>query len=323
MNINPVLYYDRKIRVYDDNFLMPLNPNEILLDFTITCKIDKLNIMFSSNEKEFLNYFNSYFTFSNNFEELTSILLVKIRNTPFNFKDIKWTDGNSNTNKGVDSWGNIIYLIDDIYVKKSPSSLLIDIYVPHINLFNKNMPIIIKLIEGAICDYFIDLGYVPVHSSLVSNEESATLIIGHSQSGKTTLAQKFMDKKYKILSDEYTFVRSDGLIPFGHYIKYYENINNDSLAIENFGDVNRFIYKLDNTYENINLENIIIQRLHSKNDSYLSSYDLRINSDILLKYLHSYPNEFFIDKTITYSMLINITKFLSRKSINFRDSAYI
>lgn len=326
MIINPILFNtNSKIIAFDESLLSPIKYQDIFKSLNTISEIHNLYIIFSSHEKKYLQVLSTYFSMNVKLTGNRSILLIRIQEPKEEFKDIKWLDSNSDINKGIDEWENTIFEFKNIIIKKSISSALLDIYVKNIEDFIKNIALIIKAIEGAICDYFIDLGYLPVHSCLVSNKVNSILILGKSQNGKTTLAKKFEKLNYNILSDEYTFIRANSIIPYGHYLKKY--INNNLLYInqniELFKNINRSVSKIKNNFTPPDLDRIIVQQIHTNSNEIHTNLNKENNAKFLLPYLHNYPNEFFITKNISYNSIIDISHFLLHFPFEYRNNKYI
>ncbi|MNC31538.1 hypothetical protein D3C75_798620 [compost metagenome] len=179
-----------------------------------------------------------------------------------------------------------------------------------------------KVIEGLVIDQYTGLGYLPVHSSLVASDQEAYLILGASQSGKTTFANKLQAEQFEVLSDDITFVGINDVVGMGHYIKRY-SLKEQNGTVEHFQGTYREVVKISRPASIVQINKIFYMELSTMDFREEEILDKQDKLQRMIAYLHLFPNEYFISRQISYTLLIEISKRLANISTLLVTNKYL
>lgn len=309
---SPIIFKTKVIEEFDANFSFAINLKKILKSYTFMSRIDNLSLLFSSEEVVILDYLYKYFDFDSkleNFSQIHLFLFKKIDDLTQLKYDSLFTYKNASVYVGKNTNENTVFYIDDcIYVEKDNAGSLTNIYYLNLDDLKHAYPIIIKIIESIIIEYFLTNGFLPVHCSTGINCETneVCLVLGESRSGKTSYL--IGNKNLKLIGDEYCFFREDKIIPFYLYYKSY--CWNDEDFDENFDGLKRKIYKISKKskkqLKSIN-RIIYLKGTSSKNFQLVSDEDNKIS--LLMEYLSNFPGKIYLNNVKRYfPLVISTTK---------------
>ncbi|MFJ7953012.1 hypothetical protein ACIQZG_15955 [Lysinibacillus sp. NPDC096418] len=326
MPINPVILFTERMEILEKDFLSNFDPKKILGKYNKCFNVGFLTIIISCENNEIFKKLNGYYNLNSKIPKFSSVILIKIEiseETDLE-RDFTWLKNIQGIKKGKDNYNSTIYKYENTIFIKSESSHFLRIIAPCIEDIFTSLSIITKIIEGIIIDQYIGAGYLPVHSCLVKNNSEYKLILGNSQSGKTTFAQNLIEKNFSIISDEITFISNKDIVGFGQYIKEYSTEKNKSNSnIEQYNNVYRKVTKLvenDSSFKEIN--QIYLMGL-SKNPTFSQKVDkFNDKMQIMIKYLHLFPNEYFIDKDISYTLIVEVAKRLANIEVIIVKNQY-
>jgi hypothetical protein len=299
--MNPIIYFTDFLEIYDQELYFPIPKKRLLKRYFLPITVGKFTLLITSNVKEYLSFFSYYFHFDNKIEKYRNVIVVSLDHSEIpegifekNIHGIK---------SGFDSYENKIYCYLNSGAKISESGQYINFSIH--NEMKNLMFFITKVIENEIIKLHLKLGYLPVHSSLCLNENNTySLILGNSQSGKTT----FCTTNQRILiSDELTFLSSFTCLPFGHYYKKY--ITKDSISnvfIESFQSFEREIHKIEKHQTDevslSDIQEIIFLEVGSFESRKLEISSIEEKTKFLLRSLLDIPNHAFLDSS-SFSIL--------------------
>lgn len=304
---SPIIYKTKVIEAFDSNFSFPINLKNILKRNTFVSHIDKLSLLFSSEEMEVIQFLNTYFDFDvsiKDFVQINLFLFEKIKSLA-QLKDnslFLYQNGEVSIGKNIEE--NAVYLIaDSVYVEKDSGGSLCKISYLDCEDLKRAYPIIVKIIESVISEYFLSKGFLPVHSSTAINSQTNEiyLSLGESRSGKTSYFTN--NSNYKLIGDEYCFVREDRIIPFNLYYKSYcwEGEEYD----EDFDGFKRKIHKLTKTPPSPlnSIDKILYIRTNSFDESKLIEDD-NVKITLLMEYLSNFPGKIYLNDVKKYFPLV-------------------
>ncbi|WP_156018377.1 hypothetical protein [Streptococcus ruminantium] len=309
---SPIIFKTKVIEAFDANFSFSINLKKILKSYTFISRIDNLNLLFSSEEVVILDYLHKYFDFDSkleNFSQIHLFLFKKIDDLAQLKYDSLFTYKNSSVYVGKNTNENTVFLIDDcVYVEKDNAGSLTNIYYLYLDDLKYTYPIIIKIIESIITEYFLMNGFLPVHCSTGINCETneVCLILGESRSGKTSYL--IGNENLKLIGDEYCFFREDKIIPFDLYYKSY--CWGDEDFDEDFDGFKRKIYKMSKISERQlkSINSIIyLKGTSSKNLQLVNDENNKIS--LLMEYLSNFPGKIYLNNVKKhFPLVISTTK---------------
>lgn len=325
MPINPVIVFNEKLEALEKDFLSNIHPKKLLGDYNQCFNIGFLNIILSCDDMEIMDKMYIYYNLTSKINKYSSVVIIKFEiseTLDLMEKDFTWLENVQEIKKGKDIYNSTIYKYKNIVFLKSESSHFLRIIATSTKEIIDSFSIISKLIEGIVIDQYIGAGYLPVHSSLVKNENDCKLILGHSQTGKTTFAKKLIKKDFSIISDEITFISNKDIVGFGHYIKEYSTEKN-IINMEQYNNITRKVIKLPKEDFLVNeITQVFLMDL-SKNESFTQSMkDFDNKVKFMIEYLHLFPNEYFIDKEISYTLLMEVAKRLANIEVIIVNNKY-
>lgn len=325
MPINPVIVFNERLEAIEKDFLSSIHPKKILGNYNQCFNIGFLYIILSCDELEIMNKLSIYYNLNSEIRKYSSVAIIKFEineKVELMEEDFTWLENVQEIKKGKDIYNSTIYKYKNIIFIKSESSHYLKIIASSTEEILNSFSIITKLIEGIVIDQYIGAGYLPVHSSLVKNEKECNLILGHSQTGKTTFAKKFLNRDFSIVTDEITFISNKDIIGFGQYMKEYSSEKN-IINIEQYNNVSRKVIKLPTENFALNEINHIFLMDLSKNESFSKSVkDFNEKVKYMIEYLHLFPNEYFIDKDVSYTLLMEVAKRLANIEVTIVNNKY-
>ena len=325
MPINPVILFNDRLQVFEKDFLYDISQINLLSKFNKCFNIGYLTIIVSSNRKEILEIFDAYYDFQSKVRNNTSVALIKLNIGPelsLNSKNFTWLYEKEGILKGKDEFNSIIYKYKGVTMIKSYDNHLMEVVSNSIEDLIASLPVLTKVIEGLIIDNYLGLGYFPIHSSFVANEKEAHLILGNSQSGKTTFAENLRDQAFQVLSDEITLISLYEVIPFGQYIKKYVN-SSDKSCVECFNGVYREVNRIETKIEELpDINKIYLMKLSTNKTGIEELTNESTKIQLLTEYLHDIPNEYFINRSISYFLLTELVKKLVNIKFFIKYSEY-
>ena len=304
--VSPIILKTKTIEAFDANLSFSINVKEILQSYTFVSHIDNLYLLFSSDEEDILNHLHKYFTFDSNiatFSQIHLFLFIQTNEIMQLKRDSLFYYKNNAVKKGKNLNENIVFLINDsVYIEKDVFGSMTKIYFTHLDDLKCSYPIIIKIIESIITEYFLIRGFLPMHCSVGRNRytEQVYLVFGESKSGKTTY---FTENKYfELIGDEYCFYREDKIIPFNLYYKSY--CWKDEDFDEDFGGLKRKVYKMSSMSERQvkSIDKIIYIKNEDYNNLQIVEDDVKIS--ILLEYLSNFPGKIYLNNVKRYFPLV-------------------
>lgn len=304
---------NNRIEIIENLMGVSLKKN-LLKKYNVTTKTGHINTIITSSEESYLKLLEIYFSYHPKLINNTSNLIVDISNLMYDdpFLII--------SRKGEIIFGRghfeeQVYVYKDVHIVKHQSSGYVKIMAPDIKSFKESLFLISKVIESAIVEQHINLGYLPIHGNIVKKEDEIFLIIGESQSGKTNYSERL--DGYSLISDEIFLMSSEEILPIITYKKEYISSGHGD-NVEIFNGIYRKVSKLD-TYEESffkvqNLKKIILIYPHNDEDI-CKKISQEEKSLILNEYLLKYPLNNFIRTDISNSLILRISNVLSSISL--------
>ena len=162
-----------------------------------------------------------------------------------------------------------------------------------------SLPILIKVIEAMIISTHLEIGWIPVHASVIETTEGVSMILADSQCGKTTTAKQLTEGgKGNVLSDDVAFLNGAGkILPFGCYVKEMsDEVDGAYAEILKDGDYacTRRIQKLNIDYSARDVHNIIFPRIHVGERRMIRIEEENAKLNLIFKQICTYPNEWFL-----------------------------
>ncbi|MDU4467187.1 MAG: hypothetical protein E7I99_02710 [Streptococcus mitis] len=310
--VSPIIFKTKVIEAFDADLSFPINLKSILNTYTFVSHIENLSLLFSTEEIAVLQHLNKYFNYDSNVANFTQVHL-------FLFKEIEtlnklkneslFSYKNTSVYIGKSINENTVYLIDDcVYIEKDNGGSLTNIYYSKPEDLKHSFPIIIKIIESIVSEYFLIKGFLPIHCStgVSCKTGEVYLILGESKSGKTTFFTENED--FKLIGDEYCFFREDRIVPFDLYYKSYcwENEDFD----EEFDDIKRKVLKISKKSERqIKSVDKIIYIKDNSSLNYQLITDESVKLSILMEYLSNFPGKIYLNDIKKYfPLVISATK---------------
>lgn len=159
------------------------------------------------------------------------------------------------------------------------------------------VPFINKVIEGTLIDGYVAMGYLPVHSSACLRDGGdSVLMLGESQTGKTSTALFLEKHGLRVVADEVTFI--DGhldMIGLGHFRRRYNDIPGGGAQREFIGGVLRFYDTILNDGTPHPISTVILLNRHEGPTQWAVMENTSIK--LLLDYIRTRPLSYFSDET--------------------------
>lgn len=300
--MNPIIYFTERLEIYDEELNFPIPKEKILRHKFIPISIGKVTLLITSDIEKYLRIFSNYFNFEKKIGNYRNLIVVSLDNEK-NPTGI-YSNKIRSIIKGFDEFENKVYkhLNSGAIVSKSGHYIKISIH----DEIKELMFFIMKIIETEVINFHTKLGYLPIHSSLCINEkQKLTLVIGSSQSGKTTYCTS---NQRTLISDEIVFLSMFSCLPFGHYYKkYFSKTQPSQTFIEKFDSFEREIHKI--TYEKkadislSNIEEIVFLEIGNVRNQKIEIVTDSEKVHFLMKSLQDIPNYAFLDTT-SFSLMI-------------------
>lgn len=325
MPINPVLLFTDHIEAFEKELLYPISREKLMNKNNRCFSIGSLTIILSCDDPRSVQPFEAYFNFDQNIRRNTSVVLITINTVPvanLQKEQFIWLQNRQGVLKGHDQYNSTIYQYEDLTFIKSYDGHYLQLFTSSLDQLVEGMPIVAKVIEGLVIDQYTGLGYLPVHSSLVASDQEAYLILGASQSGKTTFANKLQAEQFEVLSDDITFVGINDVVGMGHYIKRY-SLKEQNGTVEHFQGTYREVVKISRPASIVQINKIFYMELSTMDFREEEILDKQDKLQRMIAYLHLFPNEYFISRQISYTLLIEISKRLANISTLLVTNKYL
>ena len=305
--VSPIIFKSKVIEAFDANFSFPINLKTILKPFTFVSHIDNLSLLFSCEKMEVMEHLSKYFTFESkleNFSQIHLFLFQKCDDLSSLKRNSLFSSKKSSVSIGKNINENTVYLIDErVYVEKDSGGSLTNIYYSNINDLGFVYPIIIKIVESLISEYFLIKGFLPIHCSTGIHHETNELylILGESKSGKTSFIIE--NETFQLIGDEYCFFREDRIVPFDLFYKSYCWGNEE--FDEEFDGYKRKVNKISRTstkYIN-SVDKIIFITNDNLEDLHLIT-DNNYKISLLMEYLSNLPGKLYLSEEKKYFPLV-------------------
>lgn len=293
----------KRISMFDRELGVDLSLKNYILNYHFSTIVNKVGIFATADNSDLISELENYFQkiplpgfqgpviflniskYSNHTDEIS--------------KYIYRIEERDNIVKAVYN-DDFFYLSDEAFIKINKGLHFAKIMLKetrHLIIF---IPYLIKIMEGLIIENHLKLGYFPIHSAVVECEDGeCVLIMGNSQSGKTTTAQLLCESgRYRILSDDIAFIDGNGYAyPFGHYRKivygskrgrFSEQLKQNNVTIY------REISKIANSFKPYKIKCIMLPQIMciDKPECFRMNEKDILSTITLL--LGEYPNQWFL-----------------------------
>lgn len=303
-------------------FLSNYNLKKHIGKFNFTSIINNVGLYVTSNKSTQINLMKKYFYSLSLLNFTGSVIFIKFIYGEFNYDNVYWIDNKYDLIKGEDE-NNYYYKYLNHIVKIDKSEHMVEVYGIDENELFEFFPYLIKIIEGLIIEQHIKLGYFPMHGGMMTKEEKSYLILGNSQSGKTTLMNYLDGKDYTYLSDDIIFFDINGnAYPFGHYKKVIceEKIFNDNF-VEKISGIKREVVKLEKVFtKHFTVNEILILKIVKQENHSLDEIEDSRNS--IFSLVSEYPNEYFIKSEYEYCRALQVINHLIKAKVKFVSLAW-
>ncbi len=307
-----------KIKAFHEDLLIDINLRVYMHRFLYTSIVNKCGLLFTSSNLSYIGQIRKYFIEENINHFTGPMILIKFHEDvlrDYNKEDIYWIDNRNGVLKG--EYKECNYFECGGYVVKIDKTIgFIEIFETLDHNFDKFLPYLIKILEGAIISQHIKLGFFPVHGGLISKNHINYLILGDSQAGKTTFMNILQDAGYVYLSDDIVFFDLYGrAYPFGHYKKVVKNIIEDNSFYENNEGVIRKVDPISNIglWQGVEIHKVLLPAIkHTLEYSLTPCFD---PTHTLTQFLSDYPAGYFVWEEYMFSRSINTISELEKKKI--------
>ncbi len=308
--VSPIIFKTKVIESFDSSLTFPIGIRELMLSKSFVTNISSLFLVFTFDDETIQNQLFRYFDPKKNIPDFVNLVFCQFKqNTDISIDSTIFTKKENNFFIGKDSFENQVYFIDNtILIKKYKKGYYCSIEYSNSEALSIHFPLVIKVIESIISDYFFSLGFLPIHSSIGINRENGEvyMVLGASHSGKTSYFLN--NRKFEILGDEVTYYREDKVIPFNLYYKEYV----DNISDENYYGISRKVKKIESSTPINKVDKIIITTQPSRKDlTKIRDNDYKIA--VLIENLQSLPGEIFLSsENALFPLMINaINRLLS------------
>lgn len=293
----------KKVNMFDKELGVNLSLKNYILNYHFSSIVNKVGLFVTADDSVAVSELENYFEKIPLLGFKGPIIFIQISKNFISTDDIAkyiyHIEERDNILKAI-YYDDYLYISDGIVNKINKGFHFAEIKYKEIFDLKNFFPYLIKIIEGLIIENHLKLGFFPIHSSLIGCEDDeCILIMGNSQSGKTTTARLFCNTgKYKMLSDDIAFIDSTGLAyPYGQYIKIINNnktgIFNEQITYDNL-TIYREIYKISNLYKPYKIKCIILPQIMFINKSECFRLSEKDIGKISIPLLSEYPNKWFV-----------------------------
>lgn len=294
----------KKINMFDRELGVDLSLRSYISSYYFSTIVNKVGIFITTDTRNLISGFETYFEKSSLAAFQGPIIFITISKCSDQLNDIAnqvyWIESQDNIVNAVYN-DDFFYLSDDISIKVNKGLHFVKIALTEACNFTEFIPYIIKVIEGLIIENHLKLGLFPIHSSLVEcGTGECILIMGNSQSGKTTTADLLCENNiYRILSDDIVFIDGNGYAyPYGQYRKIMYDDDKDDIFLEKIMSGKNAIYrkvsKIANSYIPYRIRSIIIPQIMCIDNTECIRMSNEDIEDKINQLLNEYPNKWFL-----------------------------
>lgn len=323
--LNQITYcINRKVYSFDKDLLTGISMKYDTNSIHYTSIVNKVGLYFTAGSREVIDTMKKYYqemTWSSFTGPIVHIHLMK---APSYDNKIFWITEQDNLLKGQNQNGDTFYCFNNNMAKVTSTGHRIEVHYVD-KEFSLFLPLLIKVIEGVVIEHHIGLGFFPVHGALMIHDGKVYMLLGSSQSGKTTLMELLAERGYQALSDDIIFLDLHGrAYPFGHYVKQNCDDRMDKRVCEDFYveqsiHITRRIIPIPSTpYENgLNIDCIVFPSISAIEEAEL--YESSMGETMLHQLLSDYPNGYFVEADFNYCQAaIMISQLLKCRMLEMR-----
>lgn len=323
-----ILSQGNRICMFDKQYGIDLSLKDELLDKSFSTIINKVGIFFTSKNEKVMSCINEYLTFfklSNFYGPVIFIKIQEMEDKMQETENVFWISQREHIKKGKEK-NNFIYKFYDSLMLVNAGFQYIELYISQKDKLEYIMPLLIKIIEGLVIENHLGLGLFPIHAAMVKlDEQNCVVILGDSQSGKTTTASLFEKYKtrYTVLSDDIVFLDHQGrAISFSQYRKWMDgNVDSSEITFREKIEAGEFkvLYRYIEKYQSIsyspfNVTALIFPEIvagrRDCNVMYLGPGEA---GNKLYSLFSAYPNEWFVFSE--FNTLLAYEKIMQLKEI--------
>lgn len=323
--MDTVIYKSKeKIFSFNDRFLKNIALKEFLKTHMFTTIVGKVGLFFTSDLEGHIDMIKRYFLSLSMNDYIGPLVFVNVEDQGcLKLEDVFWMDEKNGVSKG-ECEDSFLYQYDEQIAKVEKQGHLITLYINRHKDLESFLPYFIKVIEGAIITQHLRLGFLPVHAGLVVKEKKCILILGDSQSGKTSLMKHLSSEGYLLLSDDIVFLDLLGnAYGYGHYQKEMVSDNiEEGAVLEHINHVSRKITKINSEEpkEGYKVTQILITNIKKHLNTSLEL--VKNKEEVLVDLMNIYPNQYFVNHPFEYGRAVMVVEALCKKEVNRLLLAY-
>lgn len=311
-----ILSNGKRINMFDRDMGVDLSLKSYVYKYSLSTIINKVGIFITGDNSKVISVLQHYFEENKLLGFIGPIVFIKIIESHNQLKRV------NNLMYRIDTKDNIVkadlnddylFIADGVNMKINKGFHYAEIAFTYMYQFMDFVPYLIKVVEGMVIENHLRLGYFPLHAALVkSNEDDGILVMGDSQTGKSTIAGLLCeDTRYEIISDDITFIDLNGKVtPFGQYRKvtsnkadkdFCEQIKTDNITVY------RKISKISVKYKDYKIKCIIFPQIVCNNEPECIRLETVERIKIITQLLADYPDKWFLfsdfNEVLRYQMV--------------------
>lgn len=190
----------KKVNMFDKELGVDLSLKNYILNYHFSSIVNKVGLFVTADDSVAVSELENYFEKIPLLGFKGPIIFIQISKNFISTDDIAkyiyHIEERDNILKAI-YYDDYLYISDGIVNKINKGFHFAEIKYKEIFDLKNFFPYLIKIIEGLIIENHLKLGFFPIHSSLIGCEDDeCILIMGNSQSGKTTTARLFCNTAF-------------------------------------------------------------------------------------------------------------------------------